>query len=1147
MIRILLLIFFALHSIINQAQEATLVTQQRDLGTITEFVISDDGEYLANVSDGDHVIKIWHLASGKIIGSLQGHKNRISNLVYSKDGNSLFSVDEDDFLIHWDLNDWVMKDTLELEDKASSLQFNDNRKEVVIAFEGNDLMVVSNSLKNPSTIKGTGSSINAIIANGDFGYGVTSKGEIIQLDFNANKISTKSKISKSTLVDLEIDDNNQLFYAIAQNGEVIIGDLNSLKSNSSINPFSGVGNKTIALNIPSKRLAHISSKRSIDIFSFSGEKLFSLELSEKEIDNIKNIEFSPDGSILCSSGFRKNLLGDMNSQENALSVWDLERKALMKSLKGTVNAVINFSFHPQKNQVAILGENNIVSFWDINFAEKLGEFQLPESKLEQKIELLTKEEKDQNSTSLFGTDVKVPDLNSIGKKVKKNIVRRTTNRNIRKEPIIFKYSSKGNFLITKLEKDEVRIYKVNGANLEYQFFAEHKQERINNFITDPEEKHLICLGAGDKAVSIVNLKTGKLINRLKTDNADANYEFLNNAISVSYNPKGTDFAVCTGRGQIFVWSSSFYPLFKTDGTNVFRAGKNAFINYSTDGSTIYLSGFNGVRGYNIENFNPFSLEALQLKGFPFELSNPQDYLVSFEPTKGYIENINTRKLATFPIQRELINKVDGSNNGFLGIALKTGEFILYNPTSGDEVATFIGEGENTIIKTKGNFYRVNKEGFDLVSFRVGRKAYPFEQFDAYFNRPDIILEALNCDDEEYIQLYKNAYTRRLDKLGVSAEKPNFSALPKLNITNRSSIPLSTKGSYLELDLKGDGNGEIIEHLRIEINNVPVETVNINSADFETKQSIELISGHNQVGIIAVSKSGKESLLESVDITSARDDKPTLYIVAVGTSTYKDKRFNLNYAAKDATDFVQLYTSNNNKYEEVKSFTLTNAQVKLEAFSGIKEFLKDAKRNDEIIFYIAGHGVLDNNYDYYYGTHDMDFLAPQKRGLAYSSLEEYLKGITTARKLLIMDTCHSGEVEADEVEEDHSEEDVAFEDVSFRSVGPKLKETGNTKASPGKMARLLFADIRKGTGATVISSAGGVEFAMEGADWKNGLFTYCLLNGLTNKTADLNNDGVVMLSELQTYLIENVGKLSHGRQVPTTRVQNIRQDYPVWKN
>lgn len=359
MFRIALLVISTLLIIKAQSQEATLVTQQRDLGTITDFIYSADGEYLANVSDGDHVIKIWHLASGKIIGSLQGHKNRISHLAYSKDGNSFYSADDDDFLIHWDLQKWEVKDTLQMDVTASAISYNDDRKELIIATESNEIVVFSSSLNQKNTIKGTNTQLNAIVCEGNSGYGVSNKGEIILIDFNQNKLSKKSKITKSTLVDLEVDFKRQLFFAIAQNGEVITGDLASLNSNHSINPFSGIGNKTIALNSSSERIAHISGKRTIDLFSLTGEKLFTLTLSEDEADNIKNIGFSPDGSILCSSGYRKNLIGDINSQENAISVWDLERKSLMKSLKGTVNAVVNFSFHPLQNQVAILGENTI--------------------------------------------------------------------------------------------------------------------------------------------------------------------------------------------------------------------------------------------------------------------------------------------------------------------------------------------------------------------------------------------------------------------------------------------------------------------------------------------------------------------------------------------------------------------------------------------------------------------------------------------------------------------------------------------------------------------------------------------------------------------------------------------------------------------
>jgi hypothetical protein len=76
----------------------------------------------------------------------------------------------------------------------------------------------------------------------------------------------------------------------------------------------------------------------------------------------------------------------------------------------------------------------------------------------------------------------------------------------------------------------------------------------------------------------------------------------------------------------------------------------------------------------------------------------------------------------------------------------------------------------------------------------------------------------------------------------------------------------------------------------------------------------------------------------------------------------------------------------------------------------------------------------------------------------------------------------------------------------------------------ELTKSLFADLRKGTGATVISSAGGMEFAMESSQWQNGLFTYCFINGLQSKAADLNKDGVIMLSELQQYVATQVTQI-----------------------
>ena len=68
--------------------------------------------------------------------------------------------------------------------------------------------------------------------------------------------------------------------------------------------------------------------------------------------------------------------------------------------------------------------------------------------------------------------------------------------------------------------------------------------------------------------------------------------------------------------------------------------------------------------------------------------------------------------------------------------------------------------------------------------------------------------------------------------------------------------------------------------------------------------------------------------------------------------------------------------------------------------------------------------------------------------------------------------------------------------------------------------------------------------MEGKDWNNGLFTYCLLNGLENGKADLNTDGKILLSELKEYVTDQVARLSEGKQQPTSRIENQLMDFRI---
>jgi uncharacterized caspase-like protein len=89
---------------------------------------------------------------------------------------------------------------------------------------------------------------------------------------------------------------------------------------------------------------------------------------------------------------------------------------------------------------------------------------------------------------------------------------------------------------------------------------------------------------------------------------------------------------------------------------------------------------------------------------------------------------------------------------------------------------------------------------------------------------------------------------------------------------------------------------------------------------------------------------------------------------------------------------------------------------------------------------------------------------------------------------------------------------------------------------------LFDDVSKGIGVTIISAAGGTEYAYESKDWNNGVFTYSILNGIKSKDADANKDGVITVNELKNYVRGEVTKLTEGKQVPNARKENLTNDF-----
>lgn len=472
----------------------------------------------------------------------------------------------------------------------------------------------------------------------------------------------------------------------------------------------------------------------------------------------------------------------------------------------------------------------------------------------------------------------------------------------------------------------------------------------------------------------------------------------------------------------------------------------------------------------------------------------------------------------------------------------------------EEIATMASVGKDEfVIATPDNYYMSSKDALDAVSFRVKNKLYPFEQFDLKLNRPDIISSRLGKTPQGLINAYEYVYQKRLRKMGFTEDQlgDDFH-LPEVEIIDKTkTLTTAEKTFKFQAFLKDDKYK--LDRLNVYVNNVPIYGMsgfslkNLAAQSVKKDIEVELSAGVNKIQVSSHNEKGVESLRETIKIIyNGEVKKGDLYIVSIGVSKYQNEQFNLKYAAKDARDVMETITGKSaHLYKSIKQRLLTDEEVTKISVQSLKEFLANAKPEDAVIIFVAGHGLLDRNLDYYYATHNIDFNAPELDGVSYELLESLLSITKAYEKLLIMDTCHSGELDKEEVEEGENE-DVNLGDVEFRAVGVSVREKegfgmNNTKELMDEM----FTDVRKGTGATVISSAGGAEFAMESAEWKNGLFTYCLLKGLTSKAADANKDDEIRVSELRSYIYDQVTTLSNGKQKPTARSENLSVDYRIW--
>lgn len=491
--------------------------------------------------------------------------------------------------------------------------------------------------------------------------------------------------------------------------------------------------------------------------------------------------------------------------------------------------------------------------------------------------------------------------------------------------------------------------------------------------------------------------------------------------------------------------------------------------------------------------------------------------------------------------------------GFLATASWDGMIRFWDLKEGDLLTIFgaFGKGQYVYLNSD-NYYFSSKDALDYIGFKFEDKLFSFDQFDLKYNRPDKIIGKLPYFDQEYQDAYFKAYKKRLSKLGVEEEDLELTKdIPHLEVvkgvsTKRKSERKRKKGTKqttVQFHIRAMDEMSALQTLHVKVNGVPEYGIlgrPINGNTFEQSISLKLNPGKNYLQFSVVNEKGISSFISSFEV-NVRDKaaQSNLYLISLGSSKFEQSQYDLGYAEKDARDIAD-YFLKEGEYANVYVKTLINEEVRKDSVIALKSFLKTATENDVVILFAAGHGVLDDQLDYYFSSYDIDFNHPEEKGIPYEVFENLMADTKSRKKVMFLDACHSGEIDKDEVIEEFVMEEQG--ELTFRSVNRSVR---NIEAiNSFDLSKTLFADMRMNSGTTVISSAGGAQYAIEGEKWNNGVFTYALINGLANSEADLNNDRFIQLSELQEFMLFEVNKLTNGLQTPTSRTENLKNDFVI---
>ena len=423
---------------------------------------------------------------------------------------------------------------------------------------------------------------------------------------------------------------------------------------------------------------------------------------------------------------------------------------------------------------------------------------------------------------------------------------------------------------------------------------------------------------------------------------------------------------------------------------------------------------------------------------------------------------------------------------------KDGTTRVWNAATGKEWLRLMSfnEGREWLAVTAQGYFDGSIEGRRRVCWRIENEAFPLELYEKRFYRPDLVslaVRGLTTDETAAVPGSHKPPRVRLETEKVESD----------SVTIRATATAGSKEARVaSLRVLVDGRDLASEQAQ----GIAIEKAAGPQAIFRGKVNFPPGKATAVVAAVASDEFGLRSDPAVVQIVRAGPTeavKRNLYVLAVGVSNYQNSQFNLRFAAADAQALTkELGRQEGRAFEAVHARVLVDGDATL---PNIREALvwlaKGCGPADVAVVLFSGHGARSSRGELFYVPYEADDENTRATFLRWDEIDKGLRLIRASSVLFLSDCCHAG----------------AF---------------GERAASQDDLAYPLLTNAR----VMVFAASRGRESSIEKAELSHGAFTYAVLRGLTGE-ADLIKDGRVTISELQTYVANQVKVLTGDRQHP----------------